>query len=305
MKVKFLCRLLPHHKQQIDRLLPLNSEGRVREEMEAGVQVYKESGLPPFALLYEGEIVAGFFVLLYVEEDSEGALAAEGRFYIRGNEKAYAKHLIQSMKEEYEELRHLSVLSEEEVSFLADCSHYAEYFMRRSRASSTKVSDSFVKDTPNTEITVEENSILNHEDWGRVPLLVEPMDQTKEEELRFYLETLKGIFFMSDEAAVCHLKECFKDSGCKLYVVKIGEKMVGTCGAYLGTKSDTIFDIAICNTEQGKGYGRLLLSKFLQMLSDPLKDIILQVSTKSEAAYHLYEEYGFHTEQKLYFYVVW
>lgn len=308
MKVKFLCRLLNRHKQQIYNLLTLDSEDKVSEDMIAGAQVYEEFGLPPFVLLYEGESVVGFFVLLCVEEDSDGELVAEGRFYIGGNEKTYAEYLIQSIKEEYEELNHLSVLSDEEVPSLTGYPHYAEYFMRLSResndqASIANISNSMDIEASRTKTRIEENG--NHSNESRVSFLVEPMNQTQDEEVQFYLETLKDIFSMSDEVATGHLEECLEDSDFKLYIVKLDKKIIGTCGAYIGNKSDTIFDIAISKTEQGKGYGRLLLTKFLEMLNNPLKDIILQVSTKSEAAFHLYEEFGFHIEQKLLFYVVW
>ncbi|ABX44245.1 GNAT family N-acetyltransferase [Lachnoclostridium phytofermentans] len=294
MKVKFLCRLLNRHKQQINNLLTLDSEDRLREDMVAGTQVYEEFGLPPFALLYEGELVVGFFALLCVEEDSDGELVAEGRFYIRGNEKNYAEYLIQSIKEEYEELKHLSVLSDEEAPFLSGYHHYAEHFMRLSGEGSNQISN-----------FSNHKFYERNEEKDRTSFLIDPIDKNREEEIQFYLDTLKDIFSMSDEVATEHLTECLEDSDFKLYVVKIDKKIVGTCGAYIGTKSDTIFDIAISKTEQGKGYGRLLLAKFLDMLNSPLKDIILQVSTKSEAAFHLYEEFGFQIEQKLLFYVVW
>ncbi len=310
MKVKFLCRLQNRHKQQIYNLLTLDSEDRVTEDMVAGVQVYEEFGLPPFALLYEGEMVVGFFVLLCVEEDSDGELVAEGGAYISENEKTYAEYLIQSIKEEYEELKHLSLLSDEDVPSLTGYPHYAEYFMRLSRggndqASIANISNSMDTEVSKTKTRIEENNNHSNEEKGRVSFLVEPMDRSQEEEVQFYLETLKDIFSMSDEVATGHLEECLEDSDFKLYIVKLDKKIIGTCSAYIGTKSDTIFDIAISKTEQGKGYGRLLLAKFLEMLNSPLKDIILQVSTKSEAAFHLYEEFGFHIEQKLLFYVVW
>jgi ribosomal protein S18 acetylase RimI-like enzyme len=229
-----------------------------------------------------------------VEEDSDGELVAEGRFYIRGNEKSYAEYLIQSIKEEYEELKHLSILSDEEAPFLTDYPHYAEYFMRLSREG-------------NNQASVFSNQKIHkkNEEKNSKSMLIDPIDIKREEEIQFYLETLKDIFSMSDDVATEHLEECLEDSDFKLYIVKIDKKIIGTCGAYIGTKSDTIFDIAISKTEQGKGYGRLLLAKFIEMLNSPLKDIILQVSTKSAAALHLYEEYGFHIEQKLMFYVVW
>lgn len=299
MKVKFLCRLLNRHKQQMYNLLTIDSEDRVREDMIAGAQVYEEFGLPPFALLYEGEEVVGFFILLCVEEDSDGELVAEGRFYIRGNEKLYVEYLIQSLKEEYEELRHLSVLSEEKVPYLAFFPHYAECFMRLSRESNINRMNNSESNYCNREIS------HSYKEIDKTLFQIEPIDNIQGVEIQFYLEVLKDIFFMDEEVANQHLKECLDDCDCNLYVVKIDKKIIGTCGAYIGTKSNTIFDIAICQSEQGKGYGRLLLAELLSKLNHPSKDIILQVSTKSEAAFHLYEEYGFDIEQRLFFYEVW
>lgn len=310
MKVKFLCRLLNRHKQQIDHLLTLDSEDRIREAMIAGSQVYEEFGLPPFALLYEGEgqMVVGFFALQCVEEDSDGELVAEGRFYIRENEKAYADYLIESIKKEYEEIKHLSVIGEEEVSFLTSYPHYMECFMRLSRESSNNVAKALERGTINTKAITEERkakSCCSDEEKDKTLFHMEQFNKTQNEEVQFYLESLKDIFLMDDEVANQHIEECFEDCDCNLYVVKSGNKRIGTCGAYIGMKSDTIFDISIRKTEQGKGYGRQMLDMLLQRLYSPLKDVILQVSTRSEAAFHLYKEFGFHIEQKLIFYIVW
>lgn len=302
MKVKFLCRLLNRHKQPMYNLLTLDSEDRVREDIMAGVQVYEEYGLPPFALLYEGDgqMVAGFFVLHCVEEDRDGELVAEGRCYIRGNEKSYAKYLIESIKEEYEEIKHLLIISEEEVSFLSDCPHYAECFMRLSRERLDDFMYSITRETTNIRTMKASESKTKLDS-----IVIERINETQKKEVQFYLQSLKEVFLMDEEVAKQHLTECLEDCDCNLYVVKSDNKIIGTCGAYIGTKSDTIFDISISKTEQGKGYGRQMLVLFLQMLNRPLKDIILQVSTKSGAAFHLYEEIGFHIEQQLFFYEVW
>lgn len=310
MKVKFLCRLLNRHKQQIDHLLTLDSEDRIREAMIAGSQVYEEFGLPSFALLYEGEgqMVVGFFALQCVEEDSDGELVAEGRFYVRENVKAYAEYLIESIKKEYEEIKHLSVICEEEITFLTSYPHYMECFMRLSRESSSNFTNTLERGTINTKAITEERktkSDCSGEEKDKTLIHLEQFHKAQKEEVQFYLKSLKDVFLMDDEVANQHIKECLEDCDYNLYVVKSGKKLIGTCGAYIGTKSDTIFDISISKAEQGKGYGRQTLAMLLQMLYSPLKDVILQVSTRSEAAFHLYKEFGFHIEQKLFFYIVW
>lgn len=318
MKVKFLCRLGKKQQQQSKELIPDSFHDHVMEEITMGNVLYQETGFPPFAYFYEaGQEVVGFFVLLSLMEEGE-EIFAEGRCYWKEGKEFCSKDFVDLLKEEYKEITHLSLLHEVEAEVFSDFPHYTECFMRK-KAQNTNLTDNTIDDMKEKSIEeLKEESIDESKDVLKeksneestinskknTKIVLEEWNETDEETLVFYHSTLTDIFSMSNEEALAHREECLEEH-CKIYIATSKGKKIGTCGVYQGEKSDTIFDLAICAKEQGKGYGRALLEAVLSCLEKSQKDIILQVSTKSEAAFYLYQNLGFQIEQQLVFYEVW
>lgn len=314
MKVKFLCRLGKKQQQQSKELIPDSFHERVMEEITTGTVLYQETGLPPFAYFYEtGQEVVGFFILLTLMEVGEEVFA-EGRCYWKEGKEFSSKNFVDILKKEYKEITHLSLLHEVEAEIFSDFSNYTECFMRK-RAQDTNLTDNIKEESleeskedlkneskDGLKVQSKEETIVELKENTKI--LLEEWNETDEETIAFYHSILTDIFSMSNEEALAHREECLEDH-CKIYIATRKGKKIGTCGVYLGEKSDTIFDLAICAKEQGKGYGRALLEEVLSGLEKSQKDIILQVSTKSEAAFYLYQKLGFQIEQQLVFYEVW
>lgn len=90
----------------------------------------------------------------------------------------------------------------------------------------------------------------------------------------------------------------------KYFVLRIDEKIVGFFECSVIAPEAELYDIVIEKDEQGKGYSKLLMNYFIDLLKkNNIETIFLEVNKINKRAIALYEKYGFekYGERKNYY----
>ncbi|SFU42159.1 Acetyltransferase (GNAT) family protein [Clostridium sp. DSM 8431] len=78
--------------------------------------------------------------------------------------------------------------------------------------------------------------------------------------------------------------------------LKYGEKEIGYGQIIYSGNMNLIVNFGIIEEYRGKGYGRLLINKLIQLaFKNNIKDLYIRVDTNNKAALNLYEDMGFKT----------
>lgn len=116
----------------------------------------------------------------------------------------------------------------------------------------------------------------------------------------FYLKLLANVFDMGSNESLTRVEELESVKNMTAYVLKSPDGMpVGMAGCYVQASAITIFDVAVEKKQQGSGYGKAMLSLLFERLLKEEKTFLLQVSSDSAAACHLYREFGFTVTDQL------
>lgn len=90
----------------------------------------------------------------------------------------------------------------------------------------------------------------------------------------------------------------------KYFVLSIDEKIVGFFECSVIAPEAELYDIVIEKDEQGKGYSKLLMNYFIDLMKkNNIETIFLEVNKINQRAIALYEKYGFekYGERKNYY----
>lgn len=90
----------------------------------------------------------------------------------------------------------------------------------------------------------------------------------------------------------------------KYYVLLIDKKIIGFFECSIISPDAELYDIVIKDSEQGKGYSKLLLNFFIELSKqNKVETIFLEVNKINNKAITLYEKYGFvkYGERKKYY----
>ena len=99
------------------------------------------------------------------------------------------------------------------------------------------------------------------------------------------------------------LPEEEEKKGISIYLVEIEEKVIGKVHLQLISGTGGIYGLGILPEYRGKGYGRALLLKAVEILKEQkAAQIMLQVAAENETALRLYQSSGFKETSTMYYY---
>lgn len=116
----------------------------------------------------------------------------------------------------------------------------------------------------------------------------------------------KELFGYTDDYIYFKLNETLNSE--KLYIAYAKEELIGFTGIAKSDNCFCIFDFGIAVKHQKKGYGKSMLKSVIKILKNqPLiinntQKIILHVTSKNQAAFNLYKNFGFLVKQQYNYY---
>lgn len=143
-------------------------------------------------------------------------------------------------------------------------------------------------------------------------ILVEPLPQTQLSEAA---TLMAGVFPMQEGAAGERIQQ-LTGEGAVYYGAWQKEELVGVFCLSIGRESVYVFDFAIDGDCQGRGFGKAMLKEMIRLVqkedaqrtekSVKNRKIRIQVSSKNEMAFRMYQKNGFQViSQRDYYQVLW
>lgn len=122
------------------------------------------------------------------------------------------------------------------------------------------------------------------------------MDKTKIEKLK--VEQVEDVFEIEktffDVTNSSSIKESLSSETLNYFVLKLDEEIIGFLECSCVLDEAELYEIAIKQEYQGKGYSKYLMEYFLLFCKDKnIKTIFLEVNTINNKAISLYEKFGF------------
>lgn len=130
------------------------------------------------------------------------------------------------------------------------------------------------------------------------------IEEAKMEDIDTITNIYKELFDYDQEEIFLRLKGTIQSDNFILYkaladINNTGNIIIGFCSIAIDENIYCIFDFGIEKSHQNKGYGKTMLALLIKELrkhtnsSDTQRKIILNVSSKNEAAYNMYIKFGF------------
>lgn len=125
-------------------------------------------------------------------------------------------------------------------------------------------------------------------------------------------ELLSGVFPMERSEAEDRIRQLSSEN-CRFYSVWRQKELVGTFCLSFGRESVYVFDFAVDGDHQGRGIGKAMLKELIRLVQTESaeqetvsKKIRLQVGSRNETAFRLYQKNGFQViSQRDYYQVIW
>lgn len=270
-RIKVLSQLNGRQREEVRELEQICKDC---DHINGGVTLATEgdnSEATVFLLSYEENVLAGFVTLYQFEDNS-----AEILIYIHPNHrkrlhyKKIAKAIGKELNKNTEAVYYVTEPHKSaDLEWLCEEGHFdydhSEYMME------WKYSYQLA---PTNELSVKE--------------------LTDAHELREAAQLLAGAFAMDSEVATERIVQLL-DSGCKYYGAWKRNELVGIFCLSEGKESVYVFDFAIDFDHQGRGLGKALLKELIRLVQEKsyIAKILIQVGSKNETAFRLYQKNGF------------
>lgn len=275
-RVKVLNQLNGRQREEVRKLEDICRE---HDKIQGGIALTAEdgdAGKPLFFMCYEEELLAGFATMY-----PTGSASAEICAYIHPDfrKRAMYKKMVTAVRKEVEKLALQEV-----------------YLVHEPRAN-----DAF-EDILNSELFEYAYSEYLMEwkySYALLPTNTLTVQVLTEEKTDAAAALFAGAFLSEEAAAKQRICELMKE-GYRYYLVFEQKTPVGMFCLMDGEESEYVFDFAVDGDRQGRGIGKAMLKELIRLVQKEAevqgrepKRIRIQVGSRNEAAFRLYQKNGF------------